>query len=303
MKAPPTLLGGAIALLLLVVGPGPTNGEPRVLLVGEATVRQPQLSLADVLPVAAPDGLRARAAQISLGDSPMPGEHRVLDQKFVSHALDKFPELREKLAIPSRIDVTRWSRSISSEDLVEPVAKALASADLARSDAPSASDINLLSPVIATEAHVEARVLRIEMGEGAKVARVRMWIPSEPRIPPFWACVRIGKTATLPQAIWVSASKASPQPAAPTMPPARAARSTIIFDKFGQAAESKTPPVLVPTGKPVELIVDVGGMRITSRAVSLEVGRAGDNVRVRVEPAGKILVGKVVASETVEVSY
>jgi Chaperone for flagella basal body P-ring formation len=304
MKARLTRLGGTIALLFVVVARGATSSEPTVLLLSDVAVRQPQFSLADVLPAAAPDDLRARAAQVSLGESPMPGEHRVLDQEFISRVLDKLPNLREELAIPPRIDVTRWSRPVSNEDFLAPITKALAGVDLANSGALFLSDISLLSPVIATEEHVEARVLRIEMDAGSKAARVRMWIPSEPRVPPFWARVRIGKAAASSHVIGLSASTIPIQPAAGTPPPPQqAGRSTIVFDRLGQTEQSKTLPILVRTGQPVELVVDAGGMRITSRAVSLEVGHAGDNVRVRVEPVGKILVGKVVASETVEVSY
>lgn len=62
-------------------------------------------------------------------------------------------------------------------------------------------------------------------------------------------------------------------------------------------------PILVKAGEPVQLFVESAGMRISTTAIPLTVGREGGRIRVRTTLSGKILVGMVVAPQTVRVDY
>ena len=68
-------------------------------------------------------------------------------------------------------------------------------------------------------------------------------------------------------------------------------------------ARGNTQPILVKAGEPVQLLVEGAGMRIATTAIPLTVGREGERIRVRTTLSGKILVGMVVAPQTVKVDY
>jgi hypothetical protein len=62
-----------------------------------------------------------------------------------------------------------------------------------------------------------------------------------------------------------------------------------------------TKPILVKAGEPVQLFVEGAGMRISTTAIPLTVGREGEQIRVRTTLSGRILLGMVVAPQTVRV--
>jgi hypothetical protein len=70
-----------------------------------------------------------------------------------------------------------------------------------------------------------------------------------------------------------------------------------------QHPSGNTQPILVKAGEPVQLFLEGAGMRIATTAIPLTVGREGEQIRVRSILSGKILVGMVVAPQTVRVDY
>jgi hypothetical protein len=68
-------------------------------------------------------------------------------------------------------------------------------------------------------------------------------------------------------------------------------------------ASENVQPILVKVGEPVQLLVEGAGMRIATTAIPLTVGREGERIRVRTTLSGKILLGMVVAPQTVKVDY
>jgi hypothetical protein len=68
-------------------------------------------------------------------------------------------------------------------------------------------------------------------------------------------------------------------------------------------ASGNAQSILVKAGEPVQLLVEGAGMRIATTAIPLTVGREGERIRVRTTLSGKILVGMVVAPQTVKVDY
>ncbi|MGB8835230.1 MAG: flagella basal body P-ring formation protein FlgA, partial [Candidatus Acidiferrales bacterium] len=60
---------------------------------------------------------------------------------------------------------------------------------------------------------------------------------------------------------------------------------------------------LIRAGQRVELVMQAPGMRISTPVTALERGRAGQKIRVRSIPAGKLLVATVISAQLVEVDY
>lgn len=44
-------------------------------------------------------------------------------------------------------------------------------------------------------------------------------------------------------------------------------------------------------------------MRITAKAKALETGRANQQIRVQIEPSGKILAARLITAQTAEIDY
>jgi len=260
------------------------------------SVRHGKLTLADLLPLPVPDALRARAAHIKLGDAPLAGDRRLLDREFFARALADAPDLHARISLPPEVDVTRWSRALTGEDVLPAVAKAFLDNNVASAAELAASDITLLSPVSTTEESPEVRVLRMEPHEKEHATLVRVWIPSEPRVPPFWA--RLDRSPEMSKSTAQNSSAPSPNPRSGV-----ASGLVLASTNRSGTIAAAAPAILVHIGQPVQVIVDSAELRITTSARSLDPGREGDRIRVRVEPAGKILVAKVVANQTVEVDY
>jgi hypothetical protein len=68
-------------------------------------------------------------------------------------------------------------------------------------------------------------------------------------------------------------------------------------------ARENAPPILVKAGEPVQLFLEGAGMRISTTAIPLTPGREGERIRVRTTLSGRILLGMVVAPQTVKVDY
>ena len=61
-------------------------------------------------------------------------------------------------------------------------------------------------------------------------------------------------------------------------------------------------PLVVRAGNPVTLVLDANGIVIRAEGVAMESGRVGYTIRVRNARSGKIMRGKVVDAETVQIS-
>jgi Chaperone for flagella basal body P-ring formation len=250
------------------------------------------VTLSDLLPSPASESLRARAEGITVAGSPLPGLHRILGRRQIERALREVPDIRSSLDIPPAIDITRWSRPLTREEVFAAVRDAFHTNDLPGADSLSLANMAFTSPVV-TEEVPTLKVVRIEPSRSGANTRVRVWTSSEPRIPPFWVTLA-GDT------------KPAGHPAAAQLP---SADSSSRADAVAiQALQTHHPDLLDPlvvikTGKPIQLILQGTGMKITTPGVSLDLGRQGQKIRVRASLTGKILVGTVTSPQTVEVRY
>jgi hypothetical protein len=301
------------------------QGSARVALPVTVVVHTDSMSLADLLPGETSSSLRMRARDILMGAAPRAGSQRMISRFDLVRALNSSPDLLASLEIPQTIDVKRWSRPLTREEIAAAIDKSLAKTidrpptetigrspaetigrspaetidrsltenDASQSVRLSADDVTLDSIVVVTEQAPALDVMRIEPQSGAAISHVALWIPSEPRTPPFWVTVdrKLGSASGSGQRSKSGAQK-YPQLA-------QAA-------KTGSQSPSGSVPAnvsLVHAGKPVQLIVQGAGMRITAKATALETGRQGQQIRVQCEPAGKIVLAKVVSAAAAEIDF
>jgi hypothetical protein len=116
---------------------------------------------------------------------------------------------------------------------------------------------------------------------------VRLWIPSEPKIPAFWVTIH-------PKADRWTASNSAVSPAAMENDDRRAEPVPAVVS---------TEPVSLKSGESVQLVAVSAGMRITSPAITLGVGGIGQQIRVRIPATGKILSVKVIGPRAVQFEY
>ena len=63
-----------------------------------------------------------------------------------------------------------------------------------------------------------------------------------------------------------------------------------------------TSPLVLRVGSPVHIVVHSGGISLRAEGIAMEQGRIGRLIRVRNVRSGKVLRGRVIDEETVEVS-
>ncbi|SHK54368.1 flagella basal body P-ring formation protein FlgA [Selenomonas ruminantium] len=83
-----------------------------------------------------------------------------------------------------------------------------------------------------------------------------------------------------------------------------AGRVPVRYIHMGQPLEQNMlqNPVVINTGSPVKLVTSYHGVQVKAEGVALQKGRVGGSIRVRNARSGKMLVGKVVDAETVEIA-
>lgn len=293
---------GLILDVTLIVSGAAAPAGQRVALDRAAIVRGSVVRLTDLLPAAAPQQLRSRARGIILGDAPVPGGQREFTRDEVVRALHNSAALRDELEIPPDMEVRRWARRVTPEEVLAAIDRTLRASGSTAGAVLTANDVQLAADVAVTEDAPKLQVTQIQPAGDGESTRVLLWVTSEPRVPPFWA--------RLDRAIHLDASRDTATPVRVVLAtlPIRPGPSAIVpaSDRTVPAASRPTNmigEVLVKAGDPVELVVQVGGMRIQGTGIPLDRGRQGDEVRVRTALSGKIVVGTVVGEQTVQLSF
>jgi len=194
------------------------------------------------------------------------------------------------------------TRPLTRSEVAEAIQKSLAANGFSTAQPLSAHDISFEARISVTEAHPSLTVTRFESRFGSTTTHVALWTASEPRIPPFWVTldqiVSSDHRQSVPQA-----KQNAPLP----IEPYQTEVHYVVHDEMQMNRPSRgsntTQPPLVHAGKPIQLIVQGSGMRITTKATALETGREGQQIRVKCQPAGKVLVAKIISAETAEIDY
>jgi len=168
------------------------------------------------------------------------------------------------------------------------------------------SDISLDSHVLVTESHPVLIVTRMESRPGAASTNAALWTSSEPHTPPFWVTIDRPISESAPNETAARSAPGESHLQLPATPPLQTpihyvARASTEARPVAHMPSNDRP--LVHVGNPIELIVQGAGMRITAKAKALETGRKGQQIRVQCEPAGKILVARIVSAEAAEIDY
>jgi Chaperone for flagella basal body P-ring formation len=285
------LLAGFLQVL---PGGGAVHGGGRVALEQAVIARGAIVTVSDLLPADAPAQLRARATSVVVGDAPLPGASRTFHVADVEYALRDAPEVRAAVAVPPEIAVTRWSRLLSRQEIFAALSRAVAGGELPEARSLAPADLGAIPAVLVTEDLPQIEITRSEPGARSAETRIRMWIPAEPRVPPFWIDLH-GVFTVSPGAT----GGASPVATTAARVTARRAAQAAADEP---AARSDSG-VLIRSGQRVELVMLATGMRISAQATALERGRQGQKIRVRSSLAGKILIATVVNAQMVEVSF
>lgn len=290
----------------------------RIELLPQVSTRSNVVKLSMCMPSNSPSAIRDSAESIVLGDSPRAGSQRTFDRNDILLALADAPNLRKMLDIPASITVTRWSRTITREEALAAIEKALAANHFAISGNLSPSNLTFGTPVAVTEASPKLSVMRVDPDPAASKTRIALWTTSEPGTPPFWVTLdRVIETtphdgtahsslARTNQRVLAEANSARLEKEQSLSPLDRniPVRQPLAEQQPAAAHPTlRNGPVFVHAGKPIQLIVQGSGMRITASAIALETGHEGEQVRVQCSASGKILVAKVVALQTVQISY
>jgi hypothetical protein len=270
----------------------------RVQVAQSVVVRGDVVTVADLLPDDAPAPLRAQAAGVVLGDSPAPGTRRTFRNAELESALRGAPELRAALETPDAIEVTRWSRPLSPTEILDALSAAITANQLSEARPLREADLGAIPAVLVTEDAPKIEITRIEPNRSGAETRMRLWIPSEPRVSPFWVSLHRVLMANLELAKGAAAAGSLRKGRSGSS--AAAGKNSVVT---ADAADSAASAVLVRSGERVQLEMLSTGMRITTSATALERGRQGQQIRVRSVLGSKLLVATVVSAQLVVVRY
>jgi hypothetical protein len=288
------LLVACLHMLGVITTFAQTSG--RVGLERAVVVRGDVISIADLLPEDTPAELRARAAGVVVGDSPAPGARRTLHKVDLENALRGAPELNAGLDIPDAIEVTHWSRPVSRAEILDAVNAAISAGQLSAEGPVTLADFGAIREIFVTEDAPRIEITRIEPGLGGGESRIRLWVPSEPRVSPFWVTVHRLLTSNPGTAKRASSQEGAAKERGVEWPASAG-------DAAGAGASATGSAVLIRSGQRVQLLMVSTGMRISTSATALERGRQGQQIRVRSVMGSKLLVATVVSAQVVEVRY
>ena len=208
----------------------------------------------------------------------------------LQHSLSNTSQLSAAVAVPSAAELTHPSRVLSRAEILLALESSASVNQFSGLRSMSVEDIVSAPAILVAEATPKIEITRIEPDATGTATRARLWIPSEPRIPPFWITLR--RMMTPPN----SAPDSTGSRAIPPNAPANSAASAPLNEWSDRS-------VLIRRGKTIELVMQAAGIRITAAGTALEPGREGQRIRVRSVLAGKIVVATVLDAQTVELDY
>jgi hypothetical protein len=284
-----TIAGSAVLTMVLAMTAIAKAGE-RVALTPWSVAHTGTVRTCDFSPVKTPPQIRDRAAGFLADQPPLscaPPAARHLD---LQHSFGEIPQVGAAATISTAAELTRPSRVLSRTEILAALAASAAVNQFSGLQSLRLEDIVSAPDILVAEATPRIEITGIGPDISGSAIRVRAWIPSEPRIPPFWITLRrvitpssVAADAALPRSIVAIVPLNAPATA-----PENAALSHLV---------------VIPRGKLVQVVMRGTGMRISASGTALEAGRQGQRIRVRSEYAGKIVLATVLNAETVELEF
>jgi|SRR5579863_6405835 len=284
-----TVAASAVLTLWLAVATV-AGAAGRIALSPWSVAHAGTASTCDFSPTKNPRQIRDRAAGF-LADQPALGcvwstARRIEPQ----HSFSSIPQVGAAVTVSTAAELTRPSRVISRAEILAALATSAALNQFSGLQSLRIEDIVSAPEILVVEAKPRIEITSIGQDISGSATRVRVWIPSEPRIPPFWVTLR--RTMTPPS---TAANGTAPRSIAPA----------VLVNPAATAPENAplSQAILIQRGKVVQVTMRGTGMRISASGTALEAGRQGQRIRVRSEYAGKIVLATVLSAETVELEF
>ncbi len=260
------LLGAAFS------SPRASAGSLRIALLDSAEVRGDAIFLADLLPKDAPRFVREAAEKISLGPAPQNGVSRRLSSSVVLAAVMAHGLQASEFQIPDTIHIHRASRLVTRAEVLGAIRAALAkNKGIALPDL-QAEDLSFGSVLLPDQAS-PLEVTEISFDEFIGRARFRLWSASAPTIHPFYVTARVPFSP--------GGGRFFPIPAS--------AGDSTALSRACQVA----PAVLIEAGRIALLHLHSSNSSLFLEVKSLQRGRVGEVIRVRLPANGKTFRARV----------
>ena len=252
------------------------ESEPKVQLRDAVEVKRERIWLSDLLPPSAPAAIRKVSAAIALCQAPEPGSTRVLDGEQITTKLAVLPDLLRQLGIPTRITVRNSGWPIE-ETAVRLAISRFLHKQAGNRDLPDAAKLDW-QPLSATEEQFALQVTSLEWDLRRQSVQVRLRCSARASCGSFLVHVVL------------------PLPVRDEWRRQLAFGSEVNFAGSGQQAAVSTGAVLAERGKPANLILDGGGIRISMRVICLQAGELNQRIRVFDTQSRHVLRAEVVGA-------
>lgn len=247
------------------------SGQNLVLLtcvdVTTETVR-----LSDFLPRSASVDLRRLALEIDLGRAPKVGSMRAFQGAWLSDILAQHPDVSKRIRVPDQVVVRRAGFLISRATIQNVIIRYLQEKGMA---VPLDSMLQWSGNSSTTTAHPVLEVRAVTWDAPTRQLQFRLHCVPDETCRDFLVSLQ-----NPPERLAQGIEKLSVSPTA-----------TKIADASKTATDG---PVLIERGRKVRLLMQGGGIEITTSVICLERGRAGQKIRVRAADGNHVFQAEVV---------
>ena len=263
---------------------------PRIELLRAASVSGTRVFLSDLLPVTAPESLRALAAEISLGAAPQPGNARVLERDAVERDARVRQEVLSEVSVPDRMIVSRDGRAVTASEVFTAIRMALKQNGVVSARPLRPDDIVLESQIMVRPGDAGLEVMRMDLDRGLQRARFLLWPSRDPQVLPFYVTARLEMPLPL-----------TPIPLAAQV--IGYARESAISERMQSRQGPAKQDILVAQGEHATLTLQSAAVRIFVDVVSLEKGTLGQRIRVRLLDSEKVFTARVDGRSRLEAAF
>ena len=305
------------------------------LAAGSAQARAPSISFRKQVQIGTPiirlgaiarlKGFTEEAARrfeaIELGSAPTPGVSKMLSRAFLGDRLRAAgvgPGVR--LRVPARVEIIRKAQVLKGEALAHRIREAVraaipyAESDIAAIRMPELRDqkVAVGSELVIEPAPLNERTGRVlvtvRITDGDRVLHRQRVIAQVESMRTLYVAV-----AGLARGSIVTPAQITQRRMPSSQVPAGAVNDRLAIEgsRLRRTVEPGSPfrkawleqPVWVKRGDPVSLQASRGRVSVTAVGVALVAGRRGETIRVRNADSRKIIVGRVIAPDTVRMDF
>ena len=301
-----------------VFGPSWAVAAPLIQVQASAEVRTNPVRLGDVARISGmSEADEARLAAIELGAAPMVGTGRLLPRAFLQSAIqDAGPPRGTVLRLPARLELERKAARLESSVMRREI-EAAVRADLgevvgvAAVKVPQLSDLQMPAgarlqvDVAASGPGARSVSATVRILDGAQVVRTQQVVVQIDRLETAWI---LRHEVARGQPVVPSDLEAVQRPSSEMTPdavrnPSELQNATARRDlRAGEPVlrRSVELPPMVARGHRVTLVAQTRAIRLSALGEALAAGHHGDTIRVRNLDSQKIVTGRIVGPQTVE---